>query len=103
MSSYELGWRNYTIAYRTGCFSGVIWRSPLLTWEGERAMENQKQFAINDIVEMKKPHPCGENRWKIIRLGMDIRIKCLGCDHSVLMPRKEFTRKLKKVLVRHAE
>ena len=57
-----------------------------------------KEFALNDIVEMKKPHPCGENRWKIIRMGMDIRIKCQGCDHSVMIPRREFTKKLKKVL-----
>lgn len=57
-----------------------------------------KEFTLNDIVEMKKPHPCGENRWKIIRMGMDIRIKCQGCDHSVMIPRREFTKKLKKVL-----
>lgn len=62
-----------------------------------------KEFELNDIVQMKKPHPCGENRWKIIRMGMDIRIKCQGCEHSVLMPRKEFSRKLKKVLERCAE
>jgi hypothetical protein len=58
----------------------------------------EKTFALNDIVEMKKPHPCGDNRWKIIRMGADIRIKCVGCDHSVLLPRKEFSRKLKKKL-----
>ncbi|GEN31220.1 hypothetical protein HNQ35_001725 [Cerasibacillus quisquiliarum] len=61
-----------------------------------------KQFMLNDIVEMKKPHPCGENRWRIIRMGMDIRIKCLGCDHSVLMPRRKFVKKMKKVL-EHSE
>lgn len=59
-----------------------------------------KQFDLHDIVEMKKPHPCGENRWKIIRMGMDIRIKCLGCDHSVMLPRREFNKKIKKILVR---
>ncbi|MBT2756482.1 DUF951 domain-containing protein [Mesobacillus foraminis] len=63
----------------------------------------QKEFQLNDIVEMKKAHPCGNNRWKIIRLGMDIRIKCEGCSHSVLIPRKEFSRKMKKVLVRQEE
>ncbi|WML50377.1 DUF951 domain-containing protein [Neobacillus sp. PS3-34] len=63
----------------------------------------QKEFFLNDVVEMKKPHPCGANRWKIIRLGMDIRIKCEGCSHSVLIPRKEFSRKVKKILVRHEE
>lgn len=60
----------------------------------------KKQFELNDIVEMKKPHPCGENKWKVIRMGMDIRIKCLGCDHSVLIPRREFTRKIKRVIKR---
>lgn len=55
-------------------------------------------FGLNDVVEMKKAHPCGENKWKIIRMGADIRIKCLGCGHSVLMPRSEFQRKIKKII-----
>lgn len=63
----------------------------------------EKEFNLNDVVEMKKPHPCGTNRWKIIRLGMDIRIKCVGCEHSVLIPRKEFSRKMKKVLEKAEE
>ncbi|MCM3164403.1 DUF951 domain-containing protein [Metabacillus litoralis] len=63
----------------------------------------EKDFALNDVVEMKKQHPCGTNEWKIIRMGMDIRIKCLGCDHSVMIPRREFSRKLKKILVKHEE
>lgn len=57
-----------------------------------------KDYGLNDIVEMKKPHPCGTNAWKIIRMGMDIRIKCTGCNHSVLIPRSEFDKKVKKVL-----
>ncbi|WP_026678423.1 DUF951 domain-containing protein [Fictibacillus gelatini] len=63
----------------------------------------QKIFHLNDEVEMKKPHPCGTNHWKIIRMGADIRIKCMGCQHSVMIPRKEFTKKLKKILVSHNE
>ncbi|NGQ96089.1 DUF951 domain-containing protein [Brevibacillus sp. SYP-B805] len=59
----------------------------------------RKTFALGDIVQMKKPHPCGTNAWKVIRMGADIRIKCTGCDHSVLIPRLEFERKMKKVLV----
>lgn len=55
-------------------------------------------YGLNDIVEMKKPHPCGANRWKIIRMGMDIRIKCMNCGHLVMMPRRDFERKMKKVL-----
>ncbi|WP_100011687.1 DUF951 domain-containing protein [Lentibacillus sediminis] len=57
-----------------------------------------KEFGLNDVVQMKKPHPCGENRWQIIRMGMDIRIKCQGCGHSVMIPRREFSKKMKKVL-----
>ncbi|MCM3359733.1 MULTISPECIES: DUF951 domain-containing protein [unclassified Psychrobacillus] len=59
----------------------------------------RKKFQLNDIVEMKKQHPCGTNRWKIIRIGADIRIKCEGCQHSVMIPRIEFEKKMKKVLV----
>jgi len=65
-------------------------------------MEN-KDFNLNDIVQMKKSHPCGENKWKIIRMGMDIRLKCEGCGHSVLIPRREFERKMKKVLIKAEE
>ncbi|MEH7441902.1 MAG: DUF951 domain-containing protein [Mesobacillus sp.] len=63
----------------------------------------EHEFQLNDVVEMKKSHPCGTNKWKIIRLGMDIRIKCEGCQHSVLIPRKEFTRKVKKILSKQEE
>lgn len=60
----------------------------------------KKHFDLNDVVGMKKPHPCGTNRFKIIRMGMDIRIKCEGCGHSVMIPRREFERKVKKILVK---
>lgn len=58
----------------------------------------RKEFHLNDIVEMKKAHPCGKNEWEIIRMGMDIRIKCRGCGHSVLIPRAQFEKKLKRVV-----
>ncbi len=57
-----------------------------------------KEFGLNDVVEMKKQHPCGTNKWQIIRMGMDVRIKCLGCERSILIPRREFTKKLKRIL-----
>ncbi len=59
----------------------------------------EKKYQLHDVVQMKKAHPCGENKWKIIRMGMDIRIKCEGCGHSVLVPRKKFESKLKKVII----
>lgn len=61
-------------------------------------MAERKVFELGDVVQMKKPHPCGSNEWEIIRMGMDIRIKCVNCRHSVLIPRAEFEKKMKKVL-----
>ncbi|KAF0507369.1 DUF951 domain-containing protein [Pediococcus pentosaceus] len=60
------------------------------------------EYELHDIVQMKKSHPCGSNTWEIIRVGMDIKIKCEGCGHIVMLPRREFERKLKKV-VEHAK
>ncbi|GAA0467792.1 DUF951 domain-containing protein [Alkalibacillus silvisoli] len=59
---------------------------------------DQQSYELNDLVEMKKEHPCGSNEWKIIRMGMDIRIKCQGCQHSVLIPRKKFNKNIKKII-----
>lgn len=56
------------------------------------------KFKIGDKVELKKTHPCGSKNWEIMRTGMDIRIKCLGCMHQVLIPRVKFEKALKKVL-----
>ena len=60
-------------------------------------MEN-KEYNLNDKVIMKKPHPCGANEWKIIRLGIDIKIQCLSCGRTIMIPRIEFNKKLKKVI-----
>lgn len=59
-----------------------------------------EEYVLNDIVEMKKPHPCGVNRWQIIRVGADIKIECTGCGHIVMMSRYDFNKRLKKVLER---
>lgn len=55
-------------------------------------------YELNDVVMMKKPHACGTNAFRIIRLGADIRIKCENCGRSILLPRHEFNKKMKKKL-----
>lgn len=50
-----------------------------------------------DMVEMKKPHPCGGKIWKIVRVGMDFRLQCCKCGRSVLMPRKEAEKAIRRV------
>lgn len=62
-----------------------------------------KVFQLGDVVQMKKPHPCGANEMEIIRMGMDIRIKCVKCKHSILLPRAKFEKSMKKVLRSTAE
>lgn len=64
----------------------------------------EKEYDLNDVVEMKKEHPCHKSKeWRIIRMGADIRIKCLGCGTSVLMPRSKFEKKLKRVVHKASE
>ena len=57
-----------------------------------------KTYSLNSVVIMKKGHPCGENKWKIVRVGADIKIQFLKCGRTVMMPRLEFNKKLKKVI-----
>lgn len=55
-------------------------------------------YKLGSIVIMRKQHPCGTNKWEIIRMGADIKIKCLNCGRSIMLPRIEFNKKLKKVV-----
>ena len=55
-------------------------------------------YKLNDKVIMKKEHPCGTNEWEIVRVGTDIKIKCIYCGRTIMMPRIEFNKKMKKVI-----
>jgi hypothetical protein len=55
-------------------------------------------FAVGQKVRMKKPHPCGNDIWEIIRVGMDFRIKCTKCGRSVMVPRPQFEKGVREVL-----
>lgn len=58
-----------------------------------------KSYDVNSIVVMKKNHPCGSNKWQILRTGVDIKLKCLGCGHVIMISRLDFDKRLKKVEV----
>ena len=45
-------------------------------------------FQVGQVIKMKKPHPCGGNEWKLLRVGMDFRIQCVKCQREVMVPRK---------------
>lgn len=55
-------------------------------------------YKLGNIVIMKKPHPCGTNKWQITRVGADIKIKCIECNREIMLPRIDFNKKLKKVI-----
>lgn len=46
------------------------------------------RFDVGDIIKMKKPHPCGSHEWEVLRVGADFRLKCMGCGHQIMVPRK---------------
>ncbi len=56
------------------------------------------EIKLGSIVVLKKGHPCGENKWEIVRFGVDCKIKCLGCGRIVLIDRLELKKAVKKIL-----
>ena len=51
-------------------------------------MAAEAKFEVGDVIRMKKPHPCGSSEWEILRVGADFRLKCQGCGHQVMVPRR---------------
>ncbi len=52
---------------------------------------------VGDIVTMKKPHPCGEKRWLILRVGADFKLRCMGCGREVMNPRSKVEKNIKSI------
>ena len=58
---------------------------------------------VGDGIQTKKPHPCGANRFDVLRVGMDFKIRCQGCGHEIMLPRAKSERNIKKILREEAE
>lgn len=56
------------------------------------------EYNIGDIVEFKKPHPCGNKKWEITRVGIDFKFKCMGCGHIIILDRQEALKKIKRII-----
>ena len=61
------------------------------------------KFKINDIIELKKPHPCGTKLFRVLRVGSDIRIVCQGCGRDMCLDRIKLEKATKKVLTTETE
>ncbi len=53
-------------------------------------------YQIDSVIEMKKPHACGNAQMKIVRTGADIKVECIKCKARIMMPKHEFDKKIKK-------
>jgi len=72
--------------------------TPLRKWRF--AVQEQTQIRLNDLVRLRKPHPCGSNEWLVVRVGADIGLKCRGCGRRILLDRSKFRKQLKAVIGR---
>lgn len=60
-------------------------------------------YEVGEVVTLKKGHPCGENKWEISRTGVDIKLKCLGCERQIWMSRIEFEKRVRKIFDKDKE
>lgn len=55
------------------------------------------EIEVGDIVKLKKQHPCGSHEWQVLRVGADFRLKCLGCQHQIMIPRKVLEKSIREI------
>ena len=60
-------------------------------------MDSTMDIRIGDVLTLKKKHPCGSDTWKTLRIGADFKLKCLGCGHEIMTPRKNVEKHIKKI------
>jgi hypothetical protein len=69
----------------------------------QQAVIDPTDIRLDDVVRMRKPHPCGGYEWRVVRLGTDIGARCLTCGRKVLMPRSQFAKRVKTIVQRGDE
>ncbi len=57
------------------------------------------EVMVDDVVQLRKPHPCGDNRWRVYRVGADIGLQCLNCGRRQMIPRTKFQKAFKRKLI----
>lgn len=65
-------------------------------------MPEQPALREGTVVKLKKPHPCGANAWAIMRMGMDVKLRCGGCGQVIRLPRKKFERRVRGIVEQDA-
>ena len=52
---------------------------------------------VGDIVKLKKQHPCRSKEWEVLRVGADFRLKCCGCEHQIMIPRRQIEKNIREI------
>ena len=55
------------------------------------------KIEVGNIVKLKKQHPCGSKEWEVLRIGADFRLKCYGCEHQIMIPRRTLEKSVKEI------
>lgn len=58
---------------------------------------------LHDKLELKRQHPCGSKTWEVLRVGMDIKLRCLGCGHEVMVTRRKVEKAIRRVISEEGE
>ena len=56
------------------------------------------EILVGDVIQLKKPHPCGSYLFTVLRIGMDFKLKCHGCSHIIMLPRADVVKRVKKII-----
>ena len=59
-------------------------------------MKMMNIYEVGDVVETKKQHPCGSKLWEITRIGVDFKLKCIGCGHVLMIEREKALKSIKR-------
>lgn len=63
----------------------------------ERIRKGHMDIQVGDVVKLKKKHPCGSFEWEVLRIGADFRLKCMGCGHQIMIPRKQVEKNIRQI------
>ena len=63
----------------------------------------RKEVQVDDLVRLRKPHPCGSYEWRVVRVGADIGLRCQVCGRRILLDRRSFNKRVKTVIGRSAD
>ena len=77
--------------------------SEVLKGHGGIILTMLPDLQLNDHLRLRKPHPCGSYEWTVVRLGADIGLECKGCQHRVMLTRRELAKRMKTNLTKHEE